>query len=167
MSNQKYIKLSPKVPNRNKNKSAYMELAPRFWRKVRKQKRGCWLWTGAKSGTKYGIIWKQGKIHLAHRISWELRHGSPPTKDVLHKCDVRLCVRPFHLYLGTNVENTRDRHKRGRDAKGIRNGFAKLTDADVLEICKLRKKGVLRSEVATRFGIHPGYVSRIVGGSRK
>lgn len=86
-------------------------LAVRFWRRVNKTE-GCWLWTGARqnrggrAGGGYGLI--DGKNH-AHRVSWELTHGPiPPGMCVLHKCDVKHCVNPEHLFLGSPAQNTRD-----------------------------------------------------------
>ncbi len=82
----------------------------RFWPKVNKTET-CWLWTGAQNSYGYGHLFKRhGKPSLAHRIAWELTHGPIPSETpcVLHLCDVRLCVRPDHLFLGTKSENTRD-----------------------------------------------------------
>ncbi len=52
----------------------------------------------------------------AHRLAWIYTHG--PIADglhVLHKCDVRLCVRPGHLFLGTEADNMADRDAKGRN----------------------------------------------------
>ena len=56
--------------------------------------------------------------------------------DILHQCDNPPCVRPDHLFLGTQLDNTRDCENKGRarHPKGLEHGMAKLTDADVLEI---------------------------------
>lgn len=85
----------------------------RFWKKVVKSE-GCWLWNGgvydAADEPTYGSF--QGKN--AHRFSWELHNGTiPPGLFVLHKCDVKPCVRPDHLYLGTRKDNARDFNERG------------------------------------------------------
>lgn len=39
---------------------------------------------------------------------------------VRHTCDVRECVNPDHLILGTQKDNIRDMHDRGRYAGGRR-----------------------------------------------
>lgn len=69
---------------------------------------GCWLWTGAFLASGYGVL-------KAHRASVLLHHG--PFDDalwVLHKCDTPACVNPDHLFLGTALDNARDRVRKGR-----------------------------------------------------
>lgn len=86
----------------------------RFFQKVSKSE-GCWLWKGTRNMKGYGTIKKDRKTYRAHRVSWELHNGPiPEGKQVLHKCDMRSCVNPDHLYLGTNIENVRDKMVRGR-----------------------------------------------------
>ena len=70
----------------------------RFWEKVEKTET-CWLWTAAKYPGGYGVFGIHPKVmKAAHRFSWELANGPiPEGLWVLHKCDVRHCVRPDHL----------------------------------------------------------------------
>ena len=88
-------------------------LETKFWKYVNKTD-GCWLWTGKARREGYGAVgWP--KTISAHRLSWGLHNGPIPAGLwVLHKCDVRLCVRPDHLFLGTNLDNMRDRIKKRR-----------------------------------------------------
>lgn len=77
----------------------------------------CWLWTGTTTGPDgHGTFWDGGKIILAHRFSLETHKGQPITEglNALHHCDVGLCVRPDHLYEGTQSDNLRDAYSRNR-----------------------------------------------------
>lgn len=87
----------------------------RFWAKVVKSE-GCWLWTGFKKSTGYGVrSWKNRRGERTHRIAWMLERGEiPPGLHVLHHCDTPACVRPDHLWLGTHAENMKDGHEKGR-----------------------------------------------------
>lgn len=107
----------------------------RFWRHVDKSG-SCWLWTGGVSKYGYGHFYKSRLVpSRAHRVSWELTHGDlADDACVLHKCDVRRCVNPEHLFLGTKTDNMRDRDQKNRNAKGERINNAKLTAAQVLAI---------------------------------
>ncbi|KKM00856.1 hypothetical protein LCGC14_1800190, partial [marine sediment metagenome] len=115
----------------------------RFWAKVIKNKNGCWEWKNATDTSGYGLFWKNGKHHKAHRISWELHNGKiPKGLLVLHTCDNPLCVNPNHLWLGTNQDNQNDMYakNRGKKATGEKHGCAKLTWEVVRIIRKLYKR---------------------------
>lgn len=89
-------------------------LADRFWSKVDPTGH-CWLWMGALNEHGYGVI--HGPERLAPRTAWELTFGSiPDGLDVLHRCDNPPCVRPSHLWLGTQRDNTADMIAKGRAA---------------------------------------------------
>lgn len=93
----------------------------RFEVKVRKTET-CWIWTAGCLGG-YGRFRFNGCTQNAHRVSWELFCGPIPSgMHVLHDCDNPPCVNPAHLFLGTNIDNIADRHRKGRDAKGTKNG---------------------------------------------
>lgn len=87
--------------------------ADRFWQKVRKSD-GCWEWTARVSPEGYGEFWDDRNVR-AHRFSWSLVNGPiPDGLMVCHRCDNPRCVRPDHLFLGTNRENIRDMMAKGR-----------------------------------------------------
>lgn len=95
-------------------KSPQMSIGSRFWKRIKKSDQ-CWEWIGLKIKIGYGSLWWSDKMWLAHRISWTLHFGEIPNgKFVLHKCDNRACVRPSHLFLGTQLDNVRDCISKGR-----------------------------------------------------
>jgi hypothetical protein len=140
-------------------------IAKRFWSRVRKTSK-CWIWTGTNLGEKkkYGVMRVGGKSMRAHRISWVIHFGSIPSgMCVCHKCDNPVCVRPDHLFLGTDLDNVKDRDTKGRTAKGERGGNAKLTERQVAKIRKRLAKGELHREIAKAFGVGRsliGYIAR-------
>lgn len=127
---------------------------------------GCWLWTGAVDTCGYGLLYdpEAGRTNRAHRIAWAIRRGAiPDGMHVLHKCDVRGCVNPDHLFLGAQAANMADMVSKGRQARGSLNGTAKLTEVQVLEIRNLYGKGVwTQGDLASMFGIVQKQVSYIV-----
>lgn len=109
----------------------------RFWKTVDKNyTSGCWLSTAIPSG-KYGRNMMGGKLTLAHVVSWIIHNGAiPPGQRVCHRCDVPRCVRPDHLFLGTNKQNMEDMVAKGRcrPPMGEKSHFAKLTADDAVRI---------------------------------
>ena len=84
-----------------------------FMEQVSKDVSGCWLWTGELRNRAYGTF-ARGPLALAHRASWLLHVGEIPVGlFVRHKCDVKRCVNPAHLELGTPLQNSQDAKYRG------------------------------------------------------
>lgn len=84
---------------------------------------GCWLWASGVSGSGYGAFWDGSRQRLAHRVAFEIYVGKiPADSQVLHKCDVRCCVNPTHLFLGTHAANMTDMVAKGRQARGDTHG---------------------------------------------
>lgn len=113
---------------------------------------GCWIWEGFIHDNGYGraSIGGRGMKQSAHRLFYEAHKGPiPEGMCVCHKCDTPLCVNPDHLFLGTTLDNNRDRAKKGRYF-GEWNGRSKLTDADVIAI---RESTLSLSEIAAKYGI--------------
>ena len=126
-----------------------------------KTKSGCTLWKSYKCTNGYGQIQIEGKIWMAHRLAWVLSNGAiPEGLYVLHKCDVRDCVNPEHLFLGTHIDNVADRDAKGRanHPKGEANGRAKLTNEDVKNI---RSDNRLLREIAHDYKMSPKHISLI------
>ena len=129
---------------------------------------GCWIWDGALNANGYGIA----TGGLAHRIAYEAYVGPiPDGMNVNHRCDVRRCVNPDHLWIGTQIENIADAKAKKRmrgptDRGGERHPLAKLTATDVWRLRDILSRGVKQKEVAKMFGISSTQVSRIARGTR-
>ena len=155
----------------------------------------CWMWTGSRTKAGYGQLQYRRVSQqplLAHRVAWELRFGSAPGKlHVLHHCDNPACVRPEHLFLGTQKDNNTDRTRKGRTASGDRNGArtqpkknpfvrnrgsgllgekhpqAKLSNAEVDDLLQRFAAGENRSGLAREFGISVTHVYRLGRAARR
>jgi HNH endonuclease len=92
--------------------------AERFWSKVGECNRWpwfCWEWQAGCFDNGYGAFWLRRKLWKAHRVAWLIQFGEiPDDLKVLHKCDNPRCVRPSHLFLGTDADNMHDRDRKGR-----------------------------------------------------
>lgn len=118
-------------------------LEERFWSFVdkdgplapRAELGNCWLWTGRSNDSGYGMFGLKGRKVRAHRVAWEMHHGSPipPGKIVRHRCDTRICVRHDHLMLGTYADNGDDaaRRRKGTVPLGEKVASSKLTTEQV------------------------------------
>ena len=112
----------------------------RFWSKVKHRLGGCWEWTaGNRRG--YGQFWLKGRMRSAHRVSYEMEHGSIlDGLYVCHTCDNPSCVRPSHLFIGTQKDNIMDAHSKGRlrngTSIGSMHGRSKLVEEQVSIILK-------------------------------
>lgn len=72
----------------------------------------CWNWIGAKNEKGYGKVRDDvGRLVYAHRVALAIYLGRPlrPGMFANHRCDNKGCVRPVHLYEGTQSENERDK----------------------------------------------------------
>lgn len=124
----------------------------RFWSKASLAPNGCLIWTASKLKSGYGIF-QWGKSRRAHRVAWELTHGSiQKHQHVLHYCDNPSCINPDHLFLGTHAENMRDRTEKGRgaDFSGERNPTSKLKISDLAII---RHSSLSCSKLAQHYGV--------------
>ena len=72
-----------------------------------------------------------------------------------HRCDVRLCVNPVHLFLGVNADNIADMVAKGRQARGRAVRGAILSDEAVREIRRLLVSGASTKAIALTFGVAP------------
>lgn len=138
----------------------------RFWRKVRiPSGDACWRWQGGRYTNGYGQVQLRGKKLRAHRVAWEWERGPvPPTMCVLHRCDEPLCVNPAHLFLGTNADNSADMTAKHRSNRGQKNGHAKLSEDDVIDVRTIRAIGGTLVNIATAYGLTRQAVRAICNG---
>ncbi len=96
----------------------------RFFSKIKTNtETGCREWQAARQDRGYGFFGLGGSNFGAHRIAYFLATDTDPEDlCVLHKCDNPRCVNPEHLFLGTHLDNARDRNQKGRAASGDSNG---------------------------------------------
>ena len=103
---------------------------------------GCWIYMGSLTSYGYGytkslVTRKNIKMH---KLFYEkLVAPVPNGLQVLHTCDVRCCVNPYHLWLGTAGDNYRDMHAKNRHyhVNGENHGFAKLTNPNHIELLQM------------------------------
>ena len=103
-----------------------------------------------------------------------MANGQPIPDGVLicHHCDVKICVRPSHLYLGTKRTNATDALNRGQMStgkqhpvpRGMAHWKAKLTDEQVADIRRRRADGQTLRVIGEAFGVSEAHVSRIAKG---
>lgn len=136
-------------------------LPEHFWKHV-KQAAEHWLWTGTVWSNGYGRFSIGGIDHRVHRLVYSLA-VKVPERQVLHRCDIRICCAPICLFEGTQLENIADREEKKRTARGASSGNARLTDDDVREIRRLYKEvNMTQAQIGERFGIGQSQVSHIV-----
>lgn len=116
-----------------------------IWKRVKVGKPDeCWEWQGRLNTSGYGQMSIRGKLKLAHRLAYEVSKGPIPDGLVVrHSCDNPRCCNPAHLSIGTQADNVRDAHIKGRIGKGV--------DADTVR--EIRRSTETIASLGRRFGI--------------
>ena len=122
---------------------------------------GCWIWMGATRDG-YGVIKRHKKQKSVHRLLWELffHKEIPIGMQACHHCDTPSCVKPHHVFLGTNADNTQDMIRKGRKfiTFGDTNGQPKLTNEKVR---KIRSLNLTQNKIAKLFRVSETTISLI------
>lgn len=129
------------------------------------QRNGCWRWRLTTFRSGYGMIRVRGKNMLAHRFAWEALRGPIPEGAALcHRCNVKLCCNPHHLYIGTTQTNADD-VARARSLLGSKHPRARFDEGQVRAIrAEYARGGVIYAELAKRYGVSLGTIGAIING---
>lgn len=147
-------------PHHRRNGSTLAERLEAF--SIPEPNSGCFLWTGARSGSGYGSLAWNGEKAGAHQFAWIASHGPiPPGQHVCHKCDNRLCVNPSHLFLGTNADNVADKVRKGRVPSGLANGNSKLSQEQKIAIRIAPSSPGIGRRLAAEYGVSPSLISAL------
>jgi hypothetical protein len=148
-------------------------LAERFAEKVNKNGpimpnmvTPCHVWTASCDTRGYGqIADEDGKLVRATHVAWKIEHGEYPKNGALHHCDNPPCVRPDHLFDGTQKDNSADMIKKGRSPRGSKN--SKYTTELVQQLREeFKAGGISQADLARKYGLLSGTLSRILRGTR-
>lgn len=141
--------------------------------KPRAAVKDCWEWAGyTNSQTGYGQMTCDldgGRTMTAPRVAAWLFHGAPPFEKaiVLHSCDNRTCVSPFHIRWGTYGENNQDANKRSPRRHGEDHPQARYSDAIVEQARSLKTQGVSMVKIAVMLGVPYDTVTRWCSGKSR
>jgi len=145
---------------------ARIEASARFWQRVKIEGgKKCWLWQGSKDGGGYGWFSFMGKNCRASRFALETAIG-PLRRDELacHSCDEPSCVRPTHLFAGTNAENCKDKAQKGRAPRGAKVPTARLSEDKIQRIRKAAEKKTPIARIARRYHVSATQIRNITSG---
>lgn len=136
--------------------------AERFWSKVNiAGPDDCWEWTASRDKDGYGRFCMEGRRRRANRIAYMFANGFDPCRlGVLHTCDNPACCNPNHLWLGTCLDNNKDRERKHRsaDLRGENAHTVKLTEEQVRYIRQSNDTGI---SLANQFDVTPSNISLI------
>lgn len=170
----------------------------RFWRKVSLSSPAerypgigkCWIWEGLLSPQGYGRFYVGRRSLPAHRVAYQISERTLSRNEfACHKCDNPACVRPDHIFIGTQKDNVDDMMKKGRQVSGLkvkpecaargdrhgsrtqpervcrgeRNPSSRLTEDQVREIRRRYSTGLIwQKTLALQFGVTTSNIKKII-----
>lgn len=133
----------------------------------------CLEFCGLKDEKGYGRVWINGRYVFAHRFSYCVANGLQLSDIeglvIRHACDNPSCINPGHLCSGTTQDNVNDMVERKRQAFGKRNGRAKLSEKEVLEILSIYQPHHHEfgaKPLSKKFNVTPGQIAKIGRGEK-
>lgn len=109
-------------PTKYKKESAedFLRQLPELFKKHGVAENGCIFWKGYKNpikvsrqGRNFSLVRAIAKVFVDPHIPLVATVSSDEAY-VLHKCDVRACVNPEHLFIGTQKDNVDDMMRKNR-----------------------------------------------------
>jgi len=139
----------------------------------------CWPWNRKpphqhKKNERGGYGHFKGKG--AHRVMWVLVNGPLPADpkkvghskvaklEVCHRCDVRNCVQPAHLFVGDHQANHGDAAAKGRKVSPGTGG-TKLTAEIVIAMRLAVQAGASRESQARKYGVVVSTAFKAIAGT--
>lgn len=127
----------------------YGDTSKRLKSKVSVDENGCWIWQGSISPNGYGTTTHKNKRISSHRLSYLTFKGEiPKGLFVCHSCDIKACINPDHLFVGTGKDNMQDMLKKGRNpvpwSKGKTRMDSKKLDDAVKKATRVRRTNYLK-----------------------
>lgn len=125
----------------------------------------CTLWPYGQSNgygmVALGTVGGRQRTDRTHAVVCAWYHGERPSgTEAAHRCGVKLCVNPRHLRWATPEQNAADKILHGTTNDGERNGNAKLTVDDVVEM--RRQYCNLVESLAVEFGVSANQVKQVL-----
>lgn len=121
---------------------------------------GCWPWIGYVDDYGYGDVRVSGKRWKSHRLAFFIATGLSP-HSVCHRCDNPPCCNPAHLFAGDDAINQADCRAKDRNARGSRNGHAKLNEEIVLKVLNTPKYRGVGVDLARELNISKSVITQI------
>jgi len=146
-------------------------LEVRFWGKVSKTST-CWNWIGGADPYGRGRIYVEGRLMPASHVVYIMAYKRiPHGKYILHTCDNPACVRPSHLFPGTQRDNIRDMISKGRAPHPSKPRIAHIKHAQHRrnklqpnQVYEIRELGQTTSQckLANQFNVSASTISYII-----